>query len=103
MKLIYVTSTFAALFALSACQQSATYSAPAASTDACGASQYQNLVGGPSSVAGKLTDIPDDSRHYGSEETVATNNPNRLNFVHSGTAIESVTNPDSTVIRVFCG
>ena len=71
-------------------------------TDTCGASQLQNLVGSPSSEAIKL-DIPSSSRHYGSEEHVATDNSSRLNFVHSGTAVESVTDPTSTIIRVFCG
>ncbi|MDG1449787.1 MAG: hypothetical protein P8Q93_07775 [Ascidiaceihabitans sp.] len=73
-----------------------------ASLDSCGASSYQNLVGGPSKATIQL-DIPAGSRHYGSEEVVATDTPSRLNFVHSGTDIESVTNPNSTVLRVFCG
>ena len=71
-------------------------------TDTCGAAQFQSLVGRPSSEAIKL-DIPSSSRHYGSEEHVATDNSSRLNFVHSGTAVESVTDPTSTIIRVFCG
>ena len=75
-------------------------SSPATGT--CGASQLQSLVGGPSKAAIKL-DIPDSSRHYGSEERVATNTPSRLNFVHSGTAVESVIDPNSTILRVFCG
>lgn len=74
-----------------------------ASSDQCGASQLQGLVGGPSMAATSLANIPGSSRHYGSEETVATDNPSRLNFVHSGTAVDSVMNPDSRVIRVFCG
>lgn len=72
------------------------------STDACGASQYQSLVGGPSMAAMPLN-IPDDSRHYGSDEPVATNVPSRLNFVHSGSAVDAVTDPSSRVVRVFCG
>ncbi|MBU2934584.1 hypothetical protein [Pacificibacter sp. 1_MG-2023] len=70
--------------------------------DTCGASQYQSLVGGPSRATSTLN-IPGSSRHYGSQENVATNTPSRLNFVHSGTAVESVIDPTSTVIRVFCG
>jgi hypothetical protein len=70
--------------------------------DTCGAAQYQALVGGPSAATLDLP-IPGTSRHYGSEEAVATDTPTRLNFVHSGTAIESVTNPASTILRVFCG
>ncbi|MBB3993901.1 hypothetical protein GGR95_001532 [Sulfitobacter undariae] len=73
-----------------------------ARTDACGASQLQHLVGGPSKATHSLK-IPGDSRHYGRSEKVATDTPSRLNFVHSGTDIESVTNPKSKVIRVFCG
>lgn len=74
-----------------------------ASSDQCGAGRLQGLVGGPSMAVMSLANIPGDSRHYGSDEPVATDNPSRLNFVHSGTAVESVTNPDSRVIRVFCG
>ena len=73
-----------------------------ATSDACGAAQYQYIVGQPSKNTLSLN-IPGDSRHYGSTERVATNNPNRLNFVHSGTAVEAVTDPNSTVIKVFCG
>lgn len=73
-----------------------------ASQDTCGASQYQSLVGGPSRATSTLN-ILGSSRHYGSQEIVATNTPSRLNFVHSGTAVESVIDPTSTVIRVFCG
>lgn len=60
------------------------------------------LVGDPSSAVNGLK-IPGDSRHYGSEEHVATDKPSRLNFVHSGTAVQSVNDSKSTVIRVFCG
>lgn len=74
-----------------------------ASSDQCGAGQLQGLVGGPSMAVMSLANIPADSRHYGSEEPVATDNPSRLNFVHSGTAVDSVMNPASRVIRVFCG
>ncbi len=74
-----------------------------AGSDQCGAGQFQSLVGGPSMAVTSLANIPGSSRHYGSEETVATDNPSRLNFVHSGTAVDSVMNPDSRVIRVFCG
>jgi len=89
------------VFALAGCMQEPQASGGVTS-DACGASQYQSLVGGPSSATSGL-DIPGSSRHYGSEERTATNDPSRLNFVHSGTAIESVIDPNSTVTRVFCG
>jgi hypothetical protein len=87
-----------AALGLSACNTTT----PSASSDACGASQYQALVGGPSRAAFDL-DVPGDSRHYGRSEAVATNVPSRLNFVHSGTAVEAVADPSSTVVRVFCG
>ena len=70
--------------------------------DSCGAAQYQSLVGGPSSATFGLQ-IPGDSRHYGRSERVATDTPSRLNFVHSGSAVDAVVNPRSTVTRVFCG
>ena len=70
--------------------------------DACGASLHQKYVGGPSSATSTLK-IPDSSRHYGRHERTATDTPSRLNFVHSGTAVESVTDPKSTVLKVFCG
>src|SRR5690606_6049542 len=73
-----------------------------AASDACGASDFQYLVGGPSSATWKLP-IPESSRHYGSKEEVAKDKPRRLNIVHSGTATEAVTNPDSKVIAVVCG
>ncbi|MBU2868205.1 hypothetical protein [Pacificibacter marinus] len=76
--------------------------APVEQADTCGASRYQSLVGGPSRATSGLN-IPSSSRHYGSDEIVATNTPSRLNFVHSGTAVESVIDPMSKVIRVFCG
>lgn len=98
LRLSLIALAFAALGACSVAPPSTTASA----SDACGASQFQSLVGGPSSAVSGL-DIPGDSRHYGREEAVATDNPSRLNFVHSGTAIESVTNPNSTVVRIFCG
>ena len=85
---------------LAACQM--TQPVATVASDQCGAAKYQALVGGPSSAVQGL-DIPNESRHYGSQENVATDNPSRLNFIHSGTAIESVTDPKSTVIRVFCG
>nr|WP_319250439.1 hypothetical protein [uncultured Celeribacter sp.] len=91
--------------ALAACVTSdpvGTTSAANTATDQCGASKYRHLVGGPSSATIGL-DIPDNSRHYGREERVATDKPSRLNFVHSGTAVESVTNPGSKVVAVFCG
>ena len=75
---------------------------PSASSDTCGASRYQALVGGPSRAVFDL-DVPGDTRHYGRSEAVATNVPTRLNFVHSGTAIEAVADPSSTIVRVFCG
>ncbi len=102
MKYQLISCALIAAGALSACQQTTTTQPVTSARDACGAAQYQNLVGGPSSAVRGL-DIPSDSRHYGSEERTATNNPSRLNFVHSGTAFESVTNPNSTVVRVFCG
>ncbi len=71
-------------------------------SDTCGATQLQYLVAGPSSATRGLN-ISGDSRHYGSNESVATNTPSRLNIVHSGTAVESVSDPNSTVVRVFCG
>lgn len=71
-------------------------------SDACGASQFQHLVGGPSSEMIGLN-IPESSRHYGSKETVAADKPTRLNIVHSGTATEAVTNPASKVVRIVCG
>ena len=95
----FTAAALAAITVLAACQAKDPQTALA---DACGASQYQNLVGGPSRAATSL-DIPGDSRHYGSEERVATDTPTRLNFVHSGTAFESVTDPKSTIARVFCG
>ena len=70
--------------------------------DTCGAPQFQSLVGGPSKAVFGL-DIPGSSRHYGSKEHVATDTPSRLNFVHSGTAVEAVMDPHSTILRVFCG
>jgi len=94
--------TAAALFAGTLGLAGCVDTTPSATSDTCGASQYQALVGGPSRAAIDL-DIPGDSRHYGSEEAVATNVPSRLNFVHSGTAIEAVVDPNSTVVRVFCG
>jgi hypothetical protein len=89
------------LLALSACVLETPITG-ALNTDACGASQFQSMVGGPSSAAMAL-DIPGDSRHYGRAERTAINDPSRLNFVHSGTAIESVTDPNATIVRVFCG
>jgi outer membrane biosynthesis protein TonB len=71
-------------------------------TDTCGAAQYQRLVGGPSNAISGLP-IPGSARHYGSAEPVATDVPSRLNFVHSGTAIDILLNPASTITRVFCG
>ena len=56
-----------------------------------------------SSAVMALSGIPGDARHYGSEERVATDNPARLNFVHSGTAVDALMNPESRVIRIFCG
>ena len=100
---ILIVPALMALACLSACSAStASSNATATATDACGASRYQGLAGGPSSAVMGL-DIPGDSRHYGSEERVATDTPSRLNFVHSGSAAEAVTNPKSTVVRVFCG
>ena len=93
-----VKSGFAAVLCLSwlgACVETT------ANPDACGASNFQYLVGGPSSATLGLY-IPESSRHYGSKETVATDKPSRLNIVHSGTATEAVTNPDSKVVRVVC-
>ncbi len=75
---------------------------PVPNADACGAAQYQNLVGGPSSAVQSIS-VPGATRHYGSEETTETGFSSRLNFVHSGTAIDAVTDPSSTVTRVFCG
>jgi hypothetical protein len=89
------------VFALAACVQEP-QSAGDISSDTCGAAQYQSLVGGPSSAVTGLN-LPGTSRHYGSEERTATDTPYRLNFVHSGTAIDAVIDPNSTVIRVFCG
>ncbi len=103
LKPLLTAPVFLALFSLSACATSSTSNSAAGPTsDACGASRYQKLVGGPSSATAGLK-IPADSRHYGSEERVATDTPTRLNFVHSGTAVQSVTDPKSKVIRVFCG
>ena len=90
-----------AVFILSACQTTPTEVAQ--SDDACGASQYHHLVGGPSRATTDL-DVPGNSRHYGIEELVTTDfSPARLNFVHSGTAIEAVIAPGSTVVRIYCG
>lgn len=75
----------------------------AAQNNACGAAQYQSLVNGPSSAAFALANIPGSSRHYGSQEAVANDTPSRLNFVHSGTAVEAVIDPASTILRIFCG
>jgi len=91
-----------AVTALAACQPTTPATTSHEGSDMCGASRFQHMVGGPSRATISL-DIPADSRHYGSQERVATNDPSRLNFVHSGTAVESVTDPNSTVIRVFCG
>ncbi len=102
MKYHFLPCLIIATAALSGCQQTASSQPTTSARDTCGAADYQNLVGGPSSSVMGLN-IPGDTRHYGSEESPATNNPSRLNFVHSGTAIESVTNPNSTIIRVFCG
>ncbi|MDR0253544.1 MAG: hypothetical protein LBI75_10200, partial [Brucellaceae bacterium] len=103
LKILLVSSVMLSAVSLSACTSSPTSNpVSGAVPDACGASQYQKLVGGPSSATMKLK-IPADSRHYGREERVATDTPSRLNFVHSGTAAESVINPKSTVVRVFCG
>lgn len=88
--------------AASAASETSATEGVAKTSDACGASQFQSLVGGPSSATFGL-DIPGSSRHYGREERVATDTPTRLNFVHSGTAVDAVTNPNATVIRVFCG
>lgn len=74
----------------------------AAVADTCGAAAYQALVDGPSSAVFGLP-IPGSSRHYGSDERTATDTPSRLNFVHSGTAVDAVVDPASTVQRVFCG
>lgn len=103
LKPLVIAPVLLALMSLSACETtSPSNSASRSTSDACGASRYQKLVGGPSSATTGLK-IPGDSRHYGSEEPVATDTPTRLNFVHSGTAVQSVTNPKSKVIRVFCG
>ena len=100
MKHFMIVPVAGALFALGACMEPPV--APTDAADTCGAAQYQHLVGGPSRATSGLA-IPGDSRHYGSEETVATDKPSRLNFVHSGTALDSVVDPASTVARVFCG
>lgn len=90
------------MIGLAACQ-SPTSSTTGSQTDTCNADVLQVLVGGPSSATSGL-DVPASSRHYGSQETIDPRIvPSRLNFVHSGTAIESVTDPKSTVKRVFCG
>lgn len=103
LKFLLISSVFLTVVSLSACTSSPSSSPAITSTaDNCGASQYQQLVGGPSSATLKLK-IPPQSRHYGSEERVATDMPSRLNFIHSGTAFEAVTNPKSTIVRVFCG
>lgn len=103
LKPLLIAPALFALVSLGGCTtSSSSNSASAPTSDACGASRYQKLVGGPSSATTGLK-IPGGSRHYGREEPVSTNTPSRLNFVHSGTAVESVTNPKSTVIRVFCG
>jgi len=103
LKNLLIAPALLTFISLTACTTSSSSThVSGAIADACGASQYQNLVGGPSSATSGLK-IPGDSRHYGREEHVATNKPSRLNFVHSGTAVQSVTNPKSTVIRVFCG
>lgn len=103
MKANMIVPLFLSLATLAGCQTApAAKTVPGKMSDACGASKYQNLVGGPSLAVNGLN-IPGDSRHYGSEEPVATDTPTRLNFVHSGTAVEAVTNPKSKVIRVFCG
>jgi hypothetical protein len=91
----------AAMLPLAACQTTAP-SQPATTSDACGASRYKNLVGGPSSAVFALP-IPGSSRHYGSQERPATDDPSRLNIVHSGTAVDAVIDPNSTILRVFCG
>lgn len=100
LKFITAIAALCGLGLLGACVETTTTTT--ATSDACGASKYQHLVGGPSRATHGLP-IPGSSRHYGSEEPVATNSPSRLNFVHSGTAFDSVTNPNSKVIRVFCG
>lgn len=101
MKSLRIISAVSIFISVTACMGTNTNS-PETASDACGASQYQNLVGGPSIATIDLK-IPGSSRHYGINERVATNDPSRLNFVHSGTAIESVIDPKSTVIKVFCG
>lgn len=103
MKLILTVPLSLVLMSLNSC--TATPTLPQGSgqnPDACGASLHQKYVGGPSSATSALK-IPDNSRHYGRHERTATDTPSRLNFVHSGTAVESVTDPKSTVLRVFCG
>lgn len=103
MKLILTVPLSLVLMSLNSCTTSPII--PMGSNqnpDACGASQYQKYVGGPSSATSALK-IPENSRHYGRHERTAADTPSRLNFVHSGTAVESVTNPKSTVVRVFCG
>ena len=73
------------------------------STDACGAQKLQHLVGGLSSATRNL-DVLGNSRHYGSEEKIDPRIvKTRLNFVHNGSAVDSVINPKSKVIRIFCG
>jgi len=92
------------LFVMSACQSSPNAVQSAANSDACGASKYQYLVGGPASAANSLK-IDPNSRHYGRAERIDRNIvPTRLNFVVStDSVIDSITNPKAKIIRVFCG
>lgn len=98
MKTYQISAAVLVLVGLAACTQQSGSGEP----DSCGASAYESFLGGPSSAVFDL-DIPGTSRHYGSAEAVATDNPSRLNFVHSGTAIEAVADPSSRVVQVFCG
>jgi hypothetical protein len=99
MKHFMLVPSVGLLFALGACMETPQVTS---ASDTCGASQYQNLVGGPSKAASALN-VPGNTRHYGNEEIVATDNAARLNFVHSGTAFDAVVDPSSTVTQVFCG
>ncbi len=80
--------------------------APAAApepVDTCGASRFQNLVGGPASAT-LNADLPSLSRIYGSGETIdPRQTPARLNVVVSTTNPAEALTTGGTVTRIFCG
>jgi len=100
-QLLFPITALTTAFVLSACQP--TTPVDPETGDDCGASQLQHLVGGPSHATADL-DVPESARHYGVDDLVTTDfSPARLNFVHSSSGAAALTDPASTVIRIYCG